>query len=191
MEIEDEDIETSGEDTVETSENDDGSDEDTKSDRKNQSNWKKMSEAKKALERDLKAEREEKAQLSAQLKELKDWANSLYQDESQKPFAKKEEEKIDDKAEKLETKIFLLENKDARDYLDDINSARLKYNMDFDEAWTFVKAKLPPESKTKKEFDLSNKPVKLPKDLKTISPEDALNLSKDDQAKWRKANGWE
>lgn len=150
-----------------------------------------MSETKKALERDLRAEREEKAQLTAELKELKDWANSLYEDENQKPFTKKEEAKIDDKAEKLETKIFLLENKDAKEHLDDINSVRAKYNMDFDEAWTLVKAKLPPESKTKKEFDLSNKPVKLPKDLKTISPEDALKLSKEDQAKWRKANGWE
>jgi len=63
--------------------------------------------------------------------------------------------------------------------------------MDFDEAWTFVQAKLPPESKSKKDFDTSTKTTKLPKDLTKVSPEDALLLPKEEQSKWRKANGWE
>lgn len=63
--------------------------------------------------------------------------------------------------------------------------------MDFDEAWTFVQAKLPAESKSKKDFDTSTKATKLPKDLSKVSAEDALSLSKEDQARWRKANKWE
>ena len=151
-----------------------------------------MSEAKKSLERELKAEREEKAKLVSELEKVQEWANSLYEDESQKPFAKKEVVQAqEDKAAKLEEKIFLIENKEAKEFIEDIQAVRSKYNMDYEEAWTFVQAKLPAESRTKKDFDLSNKPVKMPKDLTKISPEDALSLSKEDQARWRKANKWE
>lgn len=173
------------------SQNDIDSEEDTDSERKNTSNWKKMTEAKKAAEFELRKAREEKVQLQAELQKLQDWANSLYEDESQKPFTKKEEKKIDDQAERLEKKIFLIENKEAKEYLDDIDSVRSKYNMDFDDAWSFVKSKLPPESKSKKDFELSNKTPKINKDITKLSPEEALKLSKDDQAKWRKANGWQ
>jgi len=183
---------TNSEENADTSsENEVDSDDDTTDERKNQSNWKKMSETKKALERDLRSEREEKAQLTSELEELKDWANSLYEDETQKPFTKKEEQVVDSKADKLESKIFLLENKEAKEHMDDIQTVRAKYNMDFDEAWTLVQAKLPPESKTKKDFDVSRLTPRLPKDLTKVSAEDALSLSKEDQTKWRKANGWE
>lgn len=174
------------------SQNDIDSEDDTDSERKkNSSNWKKMSEAKKAAEIELRKEREEKAQIKAELQKLQDWANSLYEDENQKPFTKKEEKKIDDQAERLEKKIFLIENKEAKEYLDDIDAVRAKYNMDFEDAWTFVKSKLPPESKSKKDFDLSNKTPKIQKDITKLSPEEALKLSKEEQAKWRKANGWQ
>jgi len=183
---------TNSEENADTSsENEVDSDDDTTDERKNQSNWKKMSETKKALERDLRSEREEKAQLTSELEELKDWANSLYEDDTQKPFTKKEEQVVDSKADKLESKIFLLENKEAKEHMDDIQTVRAKYNMDFDEAWTLVQAKLPPESKTKKDFDVSRLTPRLPKDLTKVSAEDALSLSKEDQTKWRKANGWE
>jgi len=183
---------TNSEENADTSsENEVDSDDNTTDERKNQSNWKKMSETKKALERDLRSEREEKAQLTSELKELKDWANSLYEDDTQKPFTKKEEQVVDSKADKLESKIFLLENKEAKEHMDDIQTVRAKYNMDFDEAWTLVQAKLPPESKTKKDFDVARQTPRLPKDLTKISPEDALSLSKEDQTKWRKANSWE
>ena len=62
--------------------------------------------------------------------------------------------------------------------------------MDLEDAWTFVKSKLPPESKTKKDFDLSNKTPTPKKDLKDISPEESVNLSKEDRSKWRKLHGW-
>jgi len=190
-EVLDQELTNSEENADTSSENEVDSDDNTTDERKNQSNWKKMSETKKALERDLRSEREEKAQLTSELKELKDWANSLYEDDTQKPFTKKEEQVIDSKADKLESKIFLLENKEAKEHMDDIQTVRAKYNMDFDEAWTLVQAKLPPESKTKKDFDVARQTPRLPKDLTKVSPEDALNLSKEDQTKWRKANSWE
>jgi hypothetical protein len=60
--------------------------------------------------------------------------------------------------------------------------------MKYEEAWTYVKAKLPPESKTKKTFDVSSKAPSAPKDLKKVSAEYALKLSKEDQKKWRFEN---
>lgn len=178
----------SSESNIETdSQNEIDSDDNTSDDnKKNSSNWKKMNEVKKELERELKAERNEKSKLEQELQLLKDWANSLYEDETKKPFTKQEEKKLDDATAKLEQKIFLLENKEAKEHIDLINSAREKYNMDFDEAWTLVKAKLPEESKSKKDFDTSSKSTKIPKDLSKVSAEDALEMSKEDQAKWRK-----
>jgi len=187
----DQDESTSESDDVSDSQNEDGTDDNATDGRKNSSNWKKMTEAKKQLSRELQAEREEKAILAGKLHKLEEWANSLYEDESQKPFAKKEEAPSENKADKLEQKIFLLENKEAKEHIDEINAVKSKFWMDFDEAWTFVQAKLPPESKSKKDFDTSTKTTKLPKDLTKVSPEDALLLPKEEQSKWRKANGWE
>lgn len=151
-----------------------------------------MSEAKKQAEYEAKEARKEAQELKAQLEQLKEWANSLYQDESQKPFTKKEEAKVDDKAEKLETKIFLLENSEAKAHIEEIMSVKSKFpGMELEDAWTFVKSKLPVESVTKKDFDTSTKATRLPKDLTKVSAEEALELSKEDRAKWRKANGWE
>ena len=110
-----------------TSENELDSDDNTSDERKNQSNWKKMSQAKKELERELKAEREEKRELLKELQAVKEWANGLYENEDEKPFAKKEEKQAEDKTEKLELKIFLLDNKDAKEYIDDIQAVRKKY----------------------------------------------------------------
>ena len=182
----DQDDTSSESDDTTDSKNDDVSDDNTSDERKNTSNWKKMNEAKKELARELKSEREEKVQLQSELAKLKDWANSLYDDESQKPFSKKEETILDDKADKLEQKIFLLENKEAKDHIDEIKSTRAKYNMDFDEAWTFVQAKLPIESKSKKDFDTTSRSTRTPKDLSKVSDEEALSLSREQQREWRK-----
>jgi len=186
----DQDDSSSESDDTTDSKNDDVSDDNTSDERKNTSNWKKMNEAKKELARELKSEREEKVQLQSELAELKDWANSLYEDESQKPFTKKEETILDDKAEKLEQKIFLLENKEAKDHIDEIKSTKAKYNMDFDEAWTFVQAKLPPESKSKKDFETTSRSARTPKDLSKVSDEEALSLSREQQREWRKLKGY-
>ena len=62
--------------------------------------------------------------------------------------------------------------------------------MDYEDAWKFVKASLPQESVSKKEFSVQSKSPAIPKDLTKISPEDALSLPKEQRALWRKANGW-
>jgi len=157
---------------------------------KNTSNWKQLSEKKKELERELHSEREEKALLQKQLKEVKKWANSLYED-GQKPFEVEEEIAVTEKKEdKLEQKIFLLENKEAKEHLDDVIAVRKKYNMDYEDAWKFVKASLPQESVSKREFSVQSKSPAIPKDLTKVSPEDALSLPKEQRSAWRKANGW-
>lgn len=169
------------------SENDDGTD--TNQSERNSSNWKKMSETKKALERDLRLEREEKSALKADLAKLQEWANSLYEDDSQKPFSKKEEAVINDKADLLEKKIFLIENKEAKEHMELVDAARSKYKMDFDDAWDFVKAKLPKESISKTSFDTKGK-ASVAKDYTKISFEDSASLSPTERREWRKANGW-
>jgi hypothetical protein len=63
--------------------------------------------------------------------------------------------------------------------------------MDLKTAWKFVKMDIPQESSSKKDFNIWKNTVPKNTDMKSISPADALNLSKEDQAKWRKVNGWE
>ena len=110
---------TSESETDGDSQNTDGSGSDQPERKKNSSNWKKMSEA-------LKQERREKEELKAELEKVKSWADSLYEDEDKKPFAKKES--VPDASEsKLEEKIFLIENKDAKDHLEDIRAVKKKF----------------------------------------------------------------
>lgn len=104
-EVLDQELDTSESDVGTDSQNDTDSEDDTESERKNTSNWKKMSEAKKQVDRELREERSEKAELKAELEKLKTWANSLYTDDQEKPFTKKEEKATEDKTERLEKKI--------------------------------------------------------------------------------------
>lgn len=174
------------------SKNEDGSD-DQESERKNTSNWKKMSEALKTERAENAKSKQEISELKNELKEIKEWANDLYEKADEKPFTKKEAEavhKADESASKLEEKIFVLENKDAKEHIEDIRAARDKFNMDFDEAWTYVKAKLPAESKSSRDFEISKRKAEIPKDLTKVSPEDALKLPRDVQKQWRAANGY-
>lgn len=183
---------TSESDDAFDSQNDGISADNTDVERKNTSNWKKLSETKKQLERELRGKDEELSVYKAELQKVQEWANSLYEDPEKRPFVKKEEKpQEDDKFARLEEKLFLSENKEAKEHLDDIHAAVKKYGMDFETAWTFVKSTIPQESRTKKDFDVGSKEPKLPKDLTKVSPEDALNLPKEVRAQWRKANGWE
>lgn len=178
-------VEEELEETLETTEQDEATenesqDEDTTSWQKNKSNWKKMHEANKTLKRELEEAR-------WQLEQFQTWANSLYENEEDKPFqAKKEEQLSEDKVTKLEKKLFLSENKEAKEYLEDIEKIQAKYWMDLEDAWDFVKAKLPPESKTKKDFDLGQKSTQVKKNLKDVTPDEALSLSKEQKREWRK-----
>jgi hypothetical protein len=104
-------------------------DDNTADARKNKSNWKQLSTAKKELEKELRSEREEKAQLISELEKVKEWANSLYEEGQNKPFSvtKKEEKALEAKESKIEERLFLIENKDAKEYLDEIQGARKKF----------------------------------------------------------------
>jgi hypothetical protein len=62
---------------------------------------------------------------------------------------------------------------------------------DRNRAWKFVKSEIPETSKTKKDFNLWTKAPTIRKQLKDVSPEEALNLSKEQQSEWRKLKGWE
>lgn len=62
--------------------------------------------------------------------------------------------------------------------------------MDFDDAWAFVKAKLPAESKTKREFDTSSKAAPAKKDLSKVTLEESTELSPEERKKWRSLNGY-
>jgi hypothetical protein len=59
--------------------------------------------------------------------------------------------------------------------------------MDREKAWKFVKMDLPTESESRTDFDIKQREVSS-KNLKDISPDEALNLPKDKKREWRKLN---
>ena len=65
-----------------------------------------------------------------------------------------------------------------------------EFNCDFKKAWKLVKVDLPEESKTTKDFSITNK-VNLKKDLSKITPEEALELPKEKRREWRKVHGYQ
>lgn len=163
------------EETAETEENneqissDDQTDDDTSDAKsKNESNFKKL----------YKAHKEDQKRIS----ELEEAIAYL----STKDDSKPNDEVPEDKFDKIERRIFLSENKDASKYLDEINKVKNRYWMDYEEAWTLVKAKTPAESKTKVDFDMKSSPIVVKKTLADISPEEALKLKPDQLEKWQK-----
>jgi len=88
----------------------------------------------------------------------------------------------------VKEEIFTIKNPEAAEHIDDIRKAMKNYNMDINTAWKFVKIDIPQESKTKNDFSVGKTANKKITDFTQISPEDALNLSKEDQSKWRKIN---
>jgi len=129
LELDGEQADSESNDVTDSPKTEDISDDNTTDERKNRSNWKQLSTAKKELEKELRSEKEEKAQLLTELEKVKEWANSLYEEGQKKPFGvtKKEEKALEAKESKIEEKIFLIENKDAKEYLDDIQTARKKF----------------------------------------------------------------
>jgi hypothetical protein len=128
LELDGEQADSESNDVTDSLKTEDISDDNTTDERKNQSNWKKMSIAKKEVEKELRSEREEKAQLLSELEKVKEWANSLYEEGQSKPFSvKKEEKAIKAEESELAERVFLIENKDAKEYLDDIQATRKKF----------------------------------------------------------------
>jgi len=162
----------SSEDTLETNETVTDETEEDQDDtaKKNKSNWKKVSEKAKLAE---KLERRV-AELEASLEEWESTNPDIAE-------GKKENKRV----EKLEEEIFLARHADAEEHLDDINALTAKYNgMTRKEAWEFLKAKMPQESKSKTDFSTKSTPVNSKKKLEDMNEEEALKLDKAQYSKW-------
>lgn len=162
----------SSEETLETIETVDNETEETQDDtaKKNKSNWKKVSE--KAKQAEALAKRV--AELEASLEEWESTNPDIAEN-------KKEAKRV----EKLEEEIFLARHSDAEEHIDEINALTAKYQgMTRKEAWEFLKAKMPQESKTKTEFSTKSAPVTTKKKLEDLSEEEAVKLDKAQYAKW-------
>ena len=186
IEIENDDDQSTIEaDDTTASQNESISDDDTNTEHKNKSNWKKMADKLKAAEKAL-------ANKDRELDEVKTWANSLYDDEAQMPFTKKEAIQEKESNETLDDVVtFYQKYPEALELKDEILETMKEFWCDRNRAWKFVKSEIPETSKTKKDFNLWTKAPTIKKQLKDVSPEEALNLSKEQQSEWRKLKGWE
>lgn len=142
---------------------------------KNESNFKKLYKSNKEKEKAL-AEKE--ALIAEQARELREWRD-LNPDIAQEKSSNKG-------TEELIQKVFLLENKEAKEHLSLIKAKANQYWMPLEEAWDLVKAKLPTPSESTSDFDLKSSPNKVKKSMKDVTGEEALKLSPAQQAEWRK-----
>lgn len=160
-------LETNETVTDETEEDQDSVEEKAK---KNKSNWAKVS----AEAKEAKRLRTELAEAKAQLEEWESTNPDIAE-------TKKENKRV----EKLEEEIFLARNSEAEEHLDEINALTAKYNgMTRKEAWEFLKAKMPQESKSKTDFSTKSAPVNTKKKLEDMNEEEALKLDKAQYSKW-------
>lgn len=166
----------------ETDTNDEGEDNnnDTSTKKSNNSNFKALYKSNKEKEK-LLAEREN--ELREAQEELEEW-RKLNPETVEDLNSKKD-------IDSIKEEMFTVKNPDAEPHMKDIRKTMDTYNMDLKTAWKFVKMDIPEESKSKQDFNIGKTVVSKATDLTKISPEDALNLSKTDQSKWRKANWWE
>lgn len=156
---------TESEGMEDSQKDDDTTGEDTTPERKNKSNFKALSKKAKMLE----AELEEK---NREIEAIKEWANSLY-DETEKPFTKKEAQEEKTASETLDDVVlFYTDNPEAREHKDAILEAMRTYKIDREKAWKFVKADIPQESKTKREFSPQQKTPPAKKDLSKVTLEE-------------------
>jgi hypothetical protein len=103
---------------------------------------------------------------------------------------KKETSKTIDKSIDTEMRLFFIENPEAKEYKDKILELKTnsKYkDLDLEDLLDLAKAKTPPVSKTKTEYDF--KSLNKPKNLESMSEEEAIEkLSPSDFLKWARAN---
>lgn len=162
---------------TEESESEENNDSDTK--KSNSSNFKALSKSKRELERKLATKDEELARAQ---EELRQW-RELNTDTA------KDLDKAKD-VDSIKEEIFTLKNPDAEPYLKEIRATMVEFNTDYAKAWKFVKSDIPAESKSKRDFELSNHTPKKQVDISKVSEADSVDLSKEDRAKWRKLNGY-
>lgn len=142
--------------------------------KKNKSNFNNLYKKTKELEKLLESKEEELASKTASLKEWEDLNPEIKED-------KKNNEEVDN----LKVSIFTIKNPESEPHLTEIQKVMKDYNIDIDKAWKLVKIDLPEESKTKTDFDIWKNNISK-KDLKNVTPEEALKLPKDKQREWRK-----
>lgn len=144
----------------------------------NKSNFKKLSEAKKALER-------EKAELEEELNAWRSENQEIVEKHLSKKVAPSE-------LEEIRTELFITKNPEAEEYMDEIKVFTDK-GFSLKDAWKYVKATVPTESKSHTDFSIknNNKPTKV--DLKNVSLSEIYakdgnkNVFTDQQRKeWRK-----
>ncbi len=146
---------------------------------KNKSNFKKISSENKRLRQE-----------NAELLKLKEWANSLYDNEDEKPFRKEEVEKEALNNETLDDVVtFYQKNAEALEYKDEILQTMQEYGIDRTRAWKLVKSDIPEESKTKRLFSANNKTPAVKKNLADYTPDEALKLTKEQKREWRQLKG--
>lgn len=138
----------------------------TSAKQRNKSNWKKMKQELKALKAEL-----------AEYKSSND--DEDYEDT---------DEPISTKYAPIELKVLFLENSDAKEYETEIREKLKKYpDMDFSDAFALAKASKP-QSTTKSGLGLSQKASK-PKDITSLSEEEALKLDTVQYLDWARKTG--
>lgn len=176
--------EESSEQINEGSENNIESEENTTPEQKNKSNWKKLSS-------ELKEARKIIASKDKEINEIKEWANTLYDNEADRPFTQKEiieEQKTNESLDDIVT--FYQKNTEALEYKAEILNNMKEYWMDREKAWKFVKMDITPESTTRKDFSLWKWVTNVKKDLKKVELKDTLSLTPNERKEWRKIHMW-
>lgn len=142
--------------------------------KKNKSNWKKMKQELKAT----------KAELAKYKSSTTDDSDSDDDDDSDEDDT---DEPISTQYAPIELKVLFLENPSAKDYEAEVRANLKKYpDMDFDDAFKLAKADKP-VSETKR--NLSLRSTSKPKDISSLSQEEALKLPEADYLKWARATG--
>mgnify|MGYP003441235679 CR=1 FL=1 len=141
--------------------------------KKNKSNWKKMKQELKATKAEL-----------AKYKSSSDDSESDDEDDSDDEDT---DEAISFKYAPIELEVKFLKNPLAQEYEAEIMANLKKYpDMDFDDAFKLAKADKP-VSETKR--NLSLRSTSKPKDISSLSQEEAFKLSDSDYLKWARATG--
>ena len=138
--------------------------------KKNKSNWKKMKQENKALK--------------AKLAQYESSTDDSDEDDSDDTDI---DEPVSTKYAPIELEIKFLKNPVAQEYEAEIMANLKKYpDMDFDDAFKLAKADKP-VSETKRNISLRS--TSKPKDISSLSQEEALKLPEAEYLKWGRATG--
>lgn len=180
------DYDLSAEDEIIETDDDETSDEDHDEEpvkNKNNSNFKKLSKT-------LKEERFEKARILEEKEELEE--KTRLQEEELEQWRTMNADTVSNfksnkDLEEVKDTIFLLKNPDSSKYLRDVKEKASKHNMTLDEAWDFIKTKIPKESVTKEDFSIQWKKPIAKVNLSKVSIEEIYKwgYTKEQQKQWR------